>query len=282
MVAKWIGLVLAVVPLQGVSITDPRLPGIAIEFKAALEPAGSGPAELPGGVVTGGPGKFYRVIRDAPHQIYFGYDVLVVPSGDGKNLEVRAAPLSASPEKLREMGLHPSWTKRSITSVFAIPDIRVGTKLKMRLAVNQAAGQEITDLITIREHAESKPRARVFTVADAELHFRQVQLHVNGALVPTGVQLLTGAAVWFYAPGHGRFVFSLAPHPEFGFTQIGEVTGRRLTITEGATVFELDSTIDIVGSTGPTFHVYGRHDRGWTNQSGRFEMGSADNPEWIR
>jgi hypothetical protein len=107
-------------------------------------------------------------------------------------------------------------------------------------------------------------------------------LHVNGVLVPTGAAGTTGAAVWFYAPGHGRFVFSLAPHQELGFTQIGVMAGTGLTITEGTNVFELESSVNIVSTTDSTFRVYGRHDKNWGNNSPRFTMGSADNAEWIR
>lgn len=281
MPVRLIAFILAVAPLQAVSIMDPRLPGIAIEFKARVVPSSPDSADLPGGVVSG-PGRFYRVIQDAPHQIYFGYDVIVEPSADGENFQVRAAVLSASPEKLREMGLHPAWTKRSVGGDFVIPEIRVGTSLRLKLLVKPESGQEIVDEITIRRRSDPKSPARDFTVADAELHFREARLYVNGVPVTTGSAGTTGAAAWFYAPGHGRFVFSLAPHPELGFTQIGVVAGTVLTITEGTNVFELESSVNVVSTTEPTFRVYGRHDKAWGNNSPRFTMGSADNAAWIR
>jgi acyl-coenzyme A thioesterase PaaI-like protein len=330
--AKWIAFLLSIAPLPAVSIMDPRLPGIEIEFKASLEPAGSGPAALPGVVVVG-PNRVYRVIQDAAHQIYLGYDVIVEPSPDGKNFQVRTAPLSASPDRLRQMGLGSTWTKRSLYGDFSIPEIRVGTSMKLRLAVNQSSGQEIVDVITIRKQSDPKSPARDFTVADAELHFSRLQFRVNGELEPMGSIGTSGAAVWFYAFGHGRFVFTLAPHPELGFTKMGVITGTRLTIALAdsaggsaaqaevqtaknelsqllklytsrhpkvvaaeeqlkeaeralrkalSTVFQLDSADEIASTTG-SFNVYGRQDKDWTpSQGGRFVLGSADRPEWIR
>ena len=279
MLAKWIALALAATPLLGVSVMDRRWPGIEIEFKASLEPSGSGVSELPGAVVMG-KGRIYRLIQDAPHHVYFGYDVILEASPDGQTFQVRAEPLSASPDELRNMGLNPDWTKLSLPANPVITGVRIGATVQLDLLENRTLGQKIVDSITVRPRGSRSSPPRDFTVADAELQFKQVQLRVNGSPVPIGSFGTGGAAVWFYVPGHGRFVFSLAPHPELGFVRMGQVNGTRLTLTLGADTFELDST-GVIASTSGAFHIYGRHDD-WTPPSGGFTMGSADHPESIR
>jgi len=42
---------------------------------------------------------------------------------------------------------------------------------------------------------------------------------------------VSGSLVWFYAPGHGRYIFSLTPRPDLGFVQAGEIRGGLATFT---------------------------------------------------
>lgn len=277
MFLRLIIFLLAALPVLGVSVRDPRWPQIEFEFSAALEPADSGSANLPGGVLVRA-GRVYRIFSDTVHGIYFGYDVVLEGPPDGTQFQIRVEPFSAPPQL---MGLNPAWTKLSLPGNPLMTELRLGATMKLDLLVNPATGQKIVDSITIRQRGTNRKPPRDFTVADAMLRFDRPELGVDGTVVGNSGGI-SGIVVWFYAPDRGRFVVSLVPHP--GFQKIGEVTDTRLTIRDESTVYEIDSRNSIAPGEG-TFFIYVRHDRGWRPQgdaASRFQMGAADNPNWIR
>lgn len=275
MLARWIMFAVALLPLQGVSILDRRWPGLEIAFNASVEPAGSGPAELPGAVLMRTV-RVHRVIQDAAHQIYFGYDVLI-DSIDGKTFQLHAEPLSLTAAEIS--GVNPAWARLSLPSKPVIPEIKLGATVKLELLVNPATGQKIIDAISVRERDRTAPRQ--FTVADVELQVERVRVRVNGQETPfTFAGGLSGSALWFYVPERGRFVVSLEPHTNSQRT--GEVRFKKVTIRVGADVLEFESDREIAPGSG-TFFLHVRHDRNWQPWDGsKFQMGSADRAEWVR
>lgn len=280
MFRRLLAFALAVAPLPGVSILDRRWPGLEIEFKASVEPAGSGPEELPGGVLVR-PTRVYRLIQDAAHQTYFGYDVIVDSSDGGKTFQVRAEPLSAPSSELT--GLNTSWTRLSLPSKPVIPVVRIGATVKLELLVNPASGQKIVDAITVRERNAPNSPPRQFTAADAELRVDKPRLRINGGEIPIDYPGGTmGAAIWFYIADRGRFVVSLEPHA--GSQRTGEVTFKRMTIRDGPDVYEVESESAVAPGSG-TFFLHVRRDPAWRpggSAKSAFQLGSADRPEWIR
>jgi hypothetical protein len=269
---------LLTLPVFGVSVIDPRWPGIEIEFNATLEPVNAASPTLPGGVLLKN-GRTHRVLQDAPHKVYFGYDVVIEASPDASVFQIRVEPLSA--DATGSMGMNSGWAKLALPNYPVIPEIRLGATVKLDLLVDPATGQKIVDSITVKQRGVSAAAPRDFAVTDAELMFDRPQLRVGGAVVPTGGAGISGAAVWFYVADRGRFTFTLAPHPELGFQRIGEVSGVKLTIRDGTTLYEFECQRPIAPGSG-NFFVYGRHEPAWRLGSERFTMGSADRAELIR
>jgi hypothetical protein len=228
-------------------------------------------------------GRIHRAIQDAPHKLYFGYDVIIEGSKNGQAFQIRVEPLSAVAPP--SMGMNPSWNKIALPYYPVIPEIKVGATVKLYLLVNPATGQKIVDSITVKERGVSSEPAREFTAADAELNLMRFQLRVDGVSVPTKSMGTSGAAVWFYVENRGRFTMTLAPHPELGFRRMGEVSGVKLTIRDGATRYEFDSQTPIAPGSG-NFYIYVRHEPSWRLPSilgsGPFTIGSADRVEYIR
>jgi hypothetical protein len=77
--------------------------------------------------------------------------------------------------------------------------------------------------------------ARGFSADDAEIHFVPSGLSINGVSQdpPARQPYVTGALVWFYIPGRGRYILSLTPRAELGFAQAGEVRGGAIRFTLG-------------------------------------------------
>lgn len=94
--------------------------------------------------------------------------------------------------------------------------------------------------------------ARPFSVADAEMHVAQPRLTVNGKqLEGTVPGTSAGSLVWFYLPGRGRYILSLVPRPNLGFTQAGEVRGGKITFNFERDSFTLECPTPIAPGDAP-------------------------------
>jgi len=269
-------------PALGVSVYDQRLPGVEIEFSAVLEPAGSASGPLPGGVWLKA-GRIHRTFSDSVNRVYFGYDVLIEASKDGRSFQIRVEPLTASAEVLTKIGLNPAWTRLTLPAAPVIPEIRLGATVKLDVLINPATGQKLVDAIAVKRRGASKSPPREFTVADAQLRFDRPQVQIDGSPLPTsGNPGVSGAGVWFYVPGRGRFVLSLSQQP--GFRKTGEVSGVRLVVREESSLLEIESREPIAPGEG-NFFVYVGRDPAWAPPAQgqrRFMMGAADRMEWIK
>lgn len=94
---------------------------------------------------------------------------------------------------------------------------------------------------------------------------------------------MSGTAVYFYLPNHGRFVFSLAPNEQLGFRKAGEVRGSTLTITWGSDTFLFDCD-GPVAPGGGVFNLYVYHDPSWRPRGGSdsFQLGASSARSLVR
>jgi hypothetical protein len=115
-----------------------------------------------------------------------------------------------------------------------------------------------------------------FSAADAELKIGEPRIGVNGGPEGThdSLEAATGSLVWFHIPGRGRYILSLTPRPELGFTRAGEVRGGSLTVSVDGDTFSLESSLPIAPGGGPYF-VYAAHDPEWQPTS------VADRGRWL-
>jgi hypothetical protein len=130
--------------------------------------------------------------------------------------------------------------------------------------------------------------ARDFTAADAEMQIRQPRVTLNGAAQSTagrGPAVANGSLTWFYLPGRGRYILSLAPRPELDFQKAGEVRGGSIKFTLGADTITLECPIEIASGHAP-YVLYVLHDPVWEPtaqaQKGQFAIGSVDAGELVK
>jgi len=240
-----------------------------------------------------------RIMFDPRSRTYFGYDVLVEVGGDSGVYRVTFQPFRTpfEPTAWALPGPSAEWTALRSPQFPPPETIRAGEVLALELLANPDTGQRIVDYVTIQEPSRSfrgfdalpdrqfafaTGAPRDFRAEDVELRIQAARLRVNGTPESSADQLfsdVSGALVWLYVPGRGRFVLSLVP--QLAFERRGEVRGTLLEFTVGGDVYALSSGVRIAPGQA-VFHLYVRHDPDWLPSypfadTSRFTMGSAPN-----
>jgi len=235
----------------------------------------------------------HRYFYSEADQTYFGYDVQFESDTRTGTARVTFYDLSigvldAVPHSVR--GNPAAWKRLPTPPLPAPHEIQAGDSIRIELWQDAAAGQKLADLIRFDQNVPLRQRvvvtpglqpaltrfpdsrpvpsaagdAHAYSAEDAELRLTQVRVTVNGELHEA--QMRTAAAsgplVWFHVPKRGRYVLSLAPRPELGFVQAGEVRGGSITFTVGNDKFLLESYIPFAPGSAPYF-LYVLHDPEW-------------------
>jgi len=198
-------------------------------------------------------------------------------------------------------------------------------KINVELTLDPAAGLKVVDEITIEAYTASFPRpgglptsrvrvvpsvegtARDFTAADAEMTLAAPRVMINGTLqqaqrtipppgIPNAVvagqppiasvaQRSTGALLWLYLPGRGRYILSLVPRPELDFKVAGEFRGGKAEFTVGTDLISLESNNEIAPGHAP-YRLYILLDPLWEptaqSQKGQLAIGSVGVGELVK
>jgi len=260
--------------------------GVYFRYETRLEP------ELPGQKITGFGGGglvvgagFHRYLTDTTAKKYFGYDLSIEPDPGGM-FRVTFQPLSLRAEQL---GLEPAgrWSQVPSPLLPSPQMVRSRDTIAVDLFVHPGTGQKIVDYLFIQDdrRAVRLPSGppRDYTVEDIPITLSKLRLSVNGKPVDEWGGGMSGAAVYFYLPNHGRFVFSLAPNEQLGFRKAGEVRGSTLTITWGNDTFLLDCDGPIAPGGG-VFNLYVHHDPSWRPRGGpeSFQLGASSARSLVR
>jgi hypothetical protein len=87
---------------------------------------------------------------------------------------------------------------------------------------------------------------------------------------------MSGAVVWLYLAGHGRFILSLIPNDKLGFVGNGVVSRNGLLFHDRGMEFRVECDGRIAPGSG-TYNLYVRQEREWRPGDGAsFRVGSAD------
>lgn len=251
--------------------------GLEIRFVTKVEPPGT---VIPGGVVVES-GHVHRIIQDRAHKQVLGYEVELDPAEGAKAARLRIQPFHPADSK---MSFEPGYTFLGLPRYPVVPNLRLGDTVALDLLVNASTGQKVVDYLTLsgRGHIPDEREARDLSLADVELEVMDPQVTVNEEAGPSlGVGGFSGSVVWFYLPGHGRFILSLAPHKDFGFTKSGVVSGDSLLIHAGPVEVRMECSRRVAPASG-VYNLYVAHEPDWRPNAPRFPtMGSADRPEYV-
>ena len=220
----------------------------------------------------------HRVLVDGQGNAVFGYDLFVEPQPGSRQFRIALSPLNADfAEKLVTGNpvAQPSLKKRSAIATLpqsAEPQLLDdGDSFALDLLVNQNTGVKIVDVVKVSfDRAtlwEANPRSvpRDFTLDAVEMAVNEYRLLINGEVIAMGkpASNQSGALLWFYITGRGRFIFSLVPREGYGFQKVGYIENNRIEFTLRGDRYEWISNVPVLPGGG-TWSLWVLHDPRYT------------------
>ena len=241
-------------------------PGITAFSKAGSQiPQGEFRAQA----IVDDKGVIHRILADAAGRYVFGYDLVIEAVPVSKTFTIAVAPLDSQTEnKLLTDHTSPQPASIATLSQAAEPQILDdGDSFALDLLVNQKTGVKIVDLVKVSfdrsELWDENPRGlpRDFTLDAVPLRVNDYRLLVDGNLVAAGKPgtNFSGALIWCYVEGQGRFIFSLVPRAGYQFQKVGIIEDKRIEFTVKGKHFEWLSSEPIL-PTGGSWNLWMLHD----------------------
>jgi hypothetical protein len=201
----------------------------------------------------------HRVVLDRGGNPVFGYDLVVEPADAGRKFRVTAQPLAAEFERrlrARRAGAQANPPPIPTLARAAAPQtLEDGDAVALDLLVNSQTGVRVVDVIKVASDRarlwQSAPRD--FTLDSVQIAVSDQRLLVNGEVVaaaPRPPRPVSGALVWFYVPGRGRFVLSLVPREGYDFRKTAIIEDNRVSFDHQGDHYELVSSAPVVGTGG--------------------------------
>jgi hypothetical protein len=211
----------------------------------------------------------HRMLVDTEGNYVFGYDVLIEAVPASKTFTIAVTPLDSQIEnKLLAKGSGVPRASIATLPQSAEPEILDdGDSFALDLLVNQKAGVKIVDVVKVsfdRSNLwDDNPRSlpRDFTLDAVPLRMIDFRLLVDGNLVAAGKPgtIFSGALIWCYVEGAGRFIFSLVPRDGYEFKKAGIVEDNRIEFTVNGKRYEWLSSEAILPSGG-SWNLWMLHD----------------------
>jgi hypothetical protein len=224
-------------------------------------------------VIFGNGDVLHRLLVDEKGRIVFVYDLVITKFESPKRFRVSARALdpafehslrAESPAAFQnEQGVGLPTLARA-TEQQTLAD---GETVALDLLINEALGVKVVDYVTVASERSllspgrhSRP-PRDFGLNNVELAVNNYQLVVDEqAVVTSGLRNCTGALVWFYLPGRGRFIFSLVPYEGYDFRKVGVIADNKISFRWKGVSYEWVSRAPIVGSGG-LWNLWVLHDQ---------------------
>jgi len=228
----------------------------------------------------------HRVLIDEKSGCYLGYDLEVEqfrrPAGiksisdyiNAKQFKLTFRPLSpAHIESLKSnpkyAGLkpHPDFKPEWFFKSARAQELKSLDSIAIDILVNPATGAKVTDVISVNSSPAAgwfsrRPygTARDFSIDDVDIGVARPQLLVNGECIDcAGGYMVRGTFIHFYAPGRGRFIFSLAPREGYNFQKVGLIQQDKIVFSINGDYYEWISAEPILRDGG-FYNLWVLHD----------------------
>ena len=213
----------------------------------------------------------HRMLVDNTGKYVFGYDVLIEAVPASKTFTIAVTPLDSQMESKLANGTlanGPQLANIATLPQSAEPQILDdGDSFALDLLINQKTGVKIVDVVKVsfdRSNLwDDNPRTlpRDFTLDAVPLRVIDFRLLVDGNLVAAGKPgtKFSGALIWCYVEGLGRFIFSLVPRDGYDFQKVGIVEDNRIEFTLKGKHYEWLSSEAILPSGG-SWNLWMLHD----------------------
>ena len=179
----------------------------------------------------------HRILRDPDGRFVFGYDLWISGDAAAKRFKVVVRPLAAELEtSLRGNVVAAGEGGLTFPRATEPQMLNDGAEFSIDLLINKTTGVKIIDVVRVSFNAkrlgDENPgiRARDFSLDAVAMEMRDYSLLLNDQLIATGKSKTgsSGALLWIYIPGHGRFIFSLVARADYPFQKAGTVAGNRI------------------------------------------------------
>jgi hypothetical protein len=261
----------------------------------------------------------HRYFRDETSLTYVGYDLLVEEQPQPDTFRITFLELGIGPLDFvmtpYAVASPAAWKKLATPPLPESRVVHVGDKVEVPVWIDAKTGQKLVDIVEVQQSPPAmRPQvianssmgvlrspmmasrampsvptvegtAREFHAEDAEMRLVQPRITVNGTPEVSAVRagnVAMGTLVWFYLPKHGRYVLSLVPRPDLGFTRTGEVRGGAIQFKMEDEEFLLETYQPIAPGSAP-YVLYVMHDKDWEptarNQADHLLFGSVSPAE---
>jgi hypothetical protein len=228
-------------------------------------------------VIMGDGNVLHRLLVDEQGRFVFVYDLVITEFELPKRFGMSARALDPAFEQTLR-ARNPAAFQNAPASglpTLARPSeqqtVADGETVALDLLINEPLGVKVVDYVTVASAksllSPSRPSQppRDFGVYNVELAIKNYQLYVDKELVVTsGRRNCTGAMVWFYLPGHGRFIFSLVPYQGYDFRKVGVIEDNKISFNWKGVSYEWVSREPIVGSGG-LWNLWVLHDQDYVD-----------------
>lgn len=210
----------------------------------------------------------HRVLLDARGKYVFGYDLSIEGLAAAKSFKISVTPLNPQTESKLLAGATGQPSHIATLPQLAAPQtLDDGDSFALDLLVNEQTGVKIVDLVKVSfDRAnlwEDRPGTlpRDFTLDAVALTMVNYKLSIDGKRVAAGKPgtNFSGALVWCYIEGYGRFIFSLVPREGYQFQKAGIITDNMIQFTVQGKHYEWLSSAPIL-PTGGTWNLWVLHD----------------------
>jgi len=263
--------------------------GITVAIKTETAPVDS-TNSTHGSVVftSASENTMHRLITDWKNKLYFGYDVVVTPQPEKDKFKVSIKPLSINPSKFVNVNNLVAQVLPKYPDEILVGD---GDMITLEILENPQTRVKIFDLIKITTEnlrggnyfLERKP-ARDFTIDDVELQLTNLEAFVNGEKIAKGGGV-SGANIYFYFQGKGRFIMSAFPRKGFDLQKIGVIENNKISFTFNGDSYKFVSTSPVLG-TGGKWNLWILHDPDYRSSfnlspSSPYEFGATDDIKFL-
>jgi len=179
-----------------------------------------------------------------------------------------------------------------------------GDTLALDVLVNPRTGVKIIDFIKVSSAGDSSAASlqseAISAIAGSQtptnLTPESVELRMtNSWLVVNDQKVIgmeesdglgvAGSLIWFYLPGHGRFILSLTAREGHEFQKVGVVEGRKLSFNMDGNRFEWVSSSPVVPSVSAALNLWVLHDSQYQPDAvlgpSPYRIGAANNIKYL-
>jgi hypothetical protein len=202
--------------------------------------------------------RIHRILRDRDGSFVFGYDLWISADRATKQFKIAIKPLDSRLEtSVRPDGSPAPESLTTFPKSTEPQTLNDGSEFSIDLLVNKNTGVKMVDVVKVSFDRSSlggdiPARARDFTADAVAMEMKDYSLFVNDELITTGKSKIgsSGALLWLYVPGRGRFIFSLVPRADYSFEKVGTVSGNGIEFSIGGERYRWLSSAPILRGEG--------------------------------